>query len=372
MAEDVRMSGGNVLTRWRHVMGERSDFQLQFYVDRTKRNELTFQEVRNTYDIDFQHRLPLPFGQDVVWGLGYRISNDHLRNSDQLIFDPSDRSLRTFSAFVQDEIRLLHDHVRLTVGAKYLKNSFTGGLIQPNFRLLWTPDSKQTVWASVTRANRIPSRLERDARQLLAGTDLGFLQIQGNPMIHSENLWGYELGYRAQLSSAFSVDIAVFYNSYTHSHTEEEISETVKGIDNDAKFKIYGGEISGEWRVFDWWSLRPTFSYLQVKHSAPTGHEVESGDDPAHQMSLRSLVNISRTIEFDSTFRFVDRLPGIGVSSYANLDLRLGWRPSPALEFSLVGHNLLQTHHQEFQPEFIRTAPSQIQRGVYGKVTWRF
>ncbi|THI91965.1 MAG: TonB-dependent receptor [Nitrospira sp. CG24A] len=370
--EDLRMSGGNMLGRWKHTFGQQHDFTAQFYYDKTRRDELSFKEIRNTVDIDLQHRFPLPLGQDIVWGIGYRISGDHLRNSESLSFDPAERRLRTFSMFLQDEIKLFQEKVRLTVGAKYLKNTFTGGLIQPNIRLLYNPSPDQTIWATVTRSNRIPSRFERDGRQTIAGTPTEFVDLQGNPAAQSETLWGYELGYRAQLDSTLSFDTAVFYNRYKHSSGEQEISDSLEQIHTTVTTHTYGGELAGEWRMLSWWRLRPAFSYLHIRRSAPEGIEFESGEDPAHQASLRSLMNLTDTIEVDTTFRFVDRLPGIGVSNYQNVDIRLGWRPSSGLEISLVGHNLLENRHAEFKPEFITTAASQIQRGVFGKVTWRF
>lgn len=372
VVEDLRMSGGNVLGRWKHTFSEHHDITLQFYYDKTRRDELSFKEIRNTADIDVQHHVPLPFGHDIVWGIGYRVSGDQLRNSESLSFDPSERKLRTLSAFLQDEIKLFHEQVRLTVGAKYLKNTFTGGLIQPNIRLLYTPTADQTVWAALTHANRIPSRFERDGRQTIAGTPTELVELQGNPTVHSENLWGYELGYRAQVTSFLSFDTAVFYNHYSHSSGEQELSDSLHQIQTGVATRTYGGELAGEWRLLTWWRMRPAFSYLQVRRSAPEGIEFESGEDPVHQFSLRSLMNLTDTVEVDTTFRFVDRLPGIAVSSYQNLDVRIGWRPTSHLEFSLMGHNLLETRHAEFKPEFIQTAASQIQRGVFAKVTWRF
>jgi iron complex outermembrane receptor protein len=48
------------------------------------------------------------------------------------------------------------------------------------------------------------------------------------------------------------------------------------------------------------------------------------------------------------------------------LDLRLGWHASKNVELSLVGQNLLQGHHAEWG------GGTEIQRGIYTKVTWRW
>ncbi len=70
--------------------------------------------------------------------------------------------------------------------------------------------------------------------------------------------------------------------------------------------------------------------------------------------------------------RYVDRLPTLQISSYVGLDVRLAWKPIPNLELAVVGQNLLDSQHPEFRPSFISTQQVEIQRGVYGKVTWRF
>jgi iron complex outermembrane receptor protein len=51
------------------------------------------------------------------------------------------------------------------------------------------------------------------------------------------------------------------------------------------------------------------------------------------------------------------------------LDERFGWEPTPDLELSVVGQNLLHDRHPEFGPSSTR---KEIERGVYGKVVWRY
>lgn len=59
------------------------------------------------------------------------------------------------------------------------------------------------------------------------------------------------------------------------------------------------------------------------------------------------------------------------VPSYVRLDVRAGWRVKPSWELSLVGQNLLTSHHLEFLPEAL-SSPTYIRRGVYLRSTWRF
>lgn len=116
----------------------------------------------------------------------------------------------------------------------------------------------------------------------------------------------------------------------------------------------------------------PSYSHLQVRNRVPLGQEAESGEDPKHQFTLRTQLDVAKNIELDAFFRHINKLPGLGVASYQTLDLRLAWKPKPGMEVSVIGQNLLQSHHPEFAPEVIPTMPVQIQRGVFGRFTWRF
>jgi iron complex outermembrane receptor protein len=54
------------------------------------------------------------------------------------------------------------------------------------------------------------------------------------------------------------------------------------------------------------------------------------------------------------------------------LDVKLGWKPRPDLELSLVGQNLLDRHHEEFLPDFIATQPTEVERSFHIKGIWSF
>jgi iron complex outermembrane receptor protein len=57
------------------------------------------------------------------------------------------------------------------------------------------------------------------------------------------------------------------------------------------------------------------------------------------------------------------------VPGYSELDVRVGWRPTPELDLSVVGQNLLHDRHPEFGTS---TTRKEIERGVYGKMAWRY
>src|SRR6266496_2709471 len=79
--DNLEVVGGNFLGRWTHTFSSDSDLRVQAYYDRTERNTAIFDEKRDTFDVDFQHRFPLGRRQDVIWGAGYRMTSDKVGNT---------------------------------------------------------------------------------------------------------------------------------------------------------------------------------------------------------------------------------------------------------------------------------------------------
>jgi iron complex outermembrane receptor protein len=107
------------------------------YYDRTNRDDIIIKEERDTVDFDFQHQVALGRRHDFIWGGGYRLTSDELSNRAMVSLNPSSRRDGLFSSFAQDEIKLVPEHLYLTLGSKFEHNNYTGFEIQPNARLLW-------------------------------------------------------------------------------------------------------------------------------------------------------------------------------------------------------------------------------------------
>ena len=74
--------------------------------------------------------------------------------------------------------------------------------------------------------------------------------------------------------------------------------------------------------------------------------------------------------QLDVTGRYVSGLPAFDLKSYVEAEVRLAWRdPARRFEAAVVGQNLAPASHPEFD---IASKRSEIQRGVYGSLTWRF
>jgi iron complex outermembrane receptor protein len=171
----TELNGENLLGRWTHTISEQNELSLQTYFDRTWRNypSQNFAEELLTYDIDFQHRFQLGTRQGIIWGADYRVYDDKVQNSDTLAFDPEHRTLQLFSGFVQDEITVVEDVLKLTLGTKLEHNDYSGWEVQPTGRLAWMLTKRQTIWGAISRAVRSPTRFDADIKTQLLGTRNG-------------------------------------------------------------------------------------------------------------------------------------------------------------------------------------------------------
>ncbi len=367
---DVTLDGENVLGRWTHQLYEGSDLSVQTYFDRTWRHVPTvFAEDLKTYDLDFQYRFPIGERHSFVWGGGYRLMQDSVRNSPVLAFLPADKNLQVFSGFLQDEITLIPERLKLTIGTKAEHNDYTGFELQPSGRLAWTFTDRQMVWAAISRAVRTPSRIDRNA--YIPGVPPFFLA--GGTNFDSEKLLAYELGYRVRPVDRVSLSLAAFYNQYDDIRSAETNGTSLL-IKNGLQAQSWGLELSGEVQPFDWWRLRGGYTYLHKDVWEKPGHVDANnthaeGNDPNHQFLLQSMMNLPANFQFDLVACYEGALPQPYVPGYFTFDARLAWELRTNLELAVIGQNLCDNRHPEFGSPATR---QEIPRSLIGKITWRF
>ena len=372
--DNIGISGGNLLGRWSRQLADNSDVKVQAYYDRTHRSiPGSFTQDIDTYDVDFQQRRPLGPAHDFVWGLGYRFVQDNVVNTPADAFLPPKVGRGTFSAFAQDEIALSQDRLHLTLGTKVEHNAYTGIEVEPSARLAWKPDARQTLWSAISRAVRTPSRIDRD---LYAPATPPY-RLSGNPDVVSEKLLAYEAGYRVQFDPALSLSLATFLNEYDDLRSLEPLNPPQAfpvTASSGLRGRSSGAELTVEWQATARWRLRAGWTELRV-HSEPQPGNLDRSArdsisrDPNHQLLLRSLLELSANWECDTTLRHVAPINTQALPGYTEADVRLGWRPTPAWELSLLGQNLLHSRHAEFNTPGARR---ELQRALYGKGSWRF
>lgn len=139
----------------------------------------------------------------------------------------------------------------------------------------------------------------------------------------------------------------------------------------------YGIELAIDWRLLDWWRLQFAYTYIALDlKGSTTGSDLFSqtteGSSPEHQSSLGSFVNLGDSWRLDLWFRYVDKLPTNDIDSYLEMDAQLNWQIRSGIDLTLVGQNLLDSHHPEYVAEFLNTQPTEARRGVYAKISMEF
>jgi len=387
-ALQVDVSGGNLLGRWRRQRDDRSDTQFRVYYDRTKRDDPTFIDEIDTVDLDFQHQFRHGTRHEIIWGANYRATSSRDRGKGVFALSPEDSYDQLFSGFIQDQISLT-DRLRLTLGTKLEHNDFSGSEVQPNVRLAWERGTG-LLWGAISRAVRVPTRLERDtAIDISNPTANPVVRLAGNPDFAAEQLTAYEIGYRWLPAPHLSLDVAAYHNRYTDLASLEfgtpfldtSSGQTVIPIVtrnlNDGVAQ--GIELQTEWAPLDTLRFTASYSYIDLSIDASgqdlNGGVLLEGASPKHQFGLRSSLELSPDVSLDVHVRHVTEIKslpafptGDGLDEYSELDLRLAWRTAERWELSLVGQNLLHDRHYEFGPPAARGA---LQRAVYAKATWR-
>lgn len=372
----IEANGHNVVGRWSHDISDNSDFKVQVYYDQTYRDFRNgFTERLNTYDLDGQQRIRLNKHHEIIWGLGYRLMDHRVQNLELFRFDPGHEKLHLYNIFLQDRITMLQDRLNISLGCKLEHNSYTGFQFQPSARISMALSSNQSLWTAVSRAVRNPSRIDRDF-SLLATPELALLS--GSDDFKSEEVLAYELGWRMQSQTQFSLSVTTFYNVYENLRSAEPGAPPLFvpiTFANGVEGNSYGVEFSGTYQPASWWRLRGGYTFVEKDLSIkPTSNDLNGGrvesNDPAHQFLVQSMMEIPGNIEVGVIGRYVDDLPEPRVASYWGLDATIAWRLYKFIEVSITAQNLLDNQHIEFIPS--NPEARNIQRSVYGKVACRF
>jgi iron complex outermembrane receptor protein len=356
----------------------------------------------HTGDFEVQYRFIPAKHHQITVGLSDRVISDLTPASGLIAFNPSQLTYQVASGFAQDEVHLLNDRILLTFGAVLEHDPFAGWELQPTARALWAPNTRHSLWIAISQAARTPTLYERDVTAEFGsepGTPATFGLSSvgvntGSKQFQSEILKAYEIGYRAQTSPRFSIDITAFYDDYHHLESETPGTPGVAGgaqpyiqapyyFSNRVNAHAPGGEIALIYHPVSRWKLAGSYSYLNLHarflDNTPLG-EIDSSPNafPSNQWKLQSYLNLSKTVQFDSflfstssvdsvVYPFGDKL----LPPHTRVDARLAWRVTPRFEVSLSGQDLLSPRHIELLPEVLSPTGYAV-RGYYLKTSWGF
>jgi iron complex outermembrane receptor protein len=362
----TKLTGGNLLGRWRRDLDSGGTVQAQAYYDVARRDYLVASDSLKTFDLQAQHNFALGERHALVWGANFRVWKSDFISLVGLGFAKPPKTLELASGFAQDDIGLTPD-LKLTVGLKVEYNSYSGTDYLPTARLSWQPNESVLLWSAASRAVRTPSRIDRE---LQGG---GFAAPA--PNFAAEKLTAFELGYRGQPSANLSLSISTYYNIYDDLRTASLTNGALPlFLANDLGGHTYGVEAWGAYALTLWWRMTFGAAALKKKLTVDRGrrdltNKQSAGQDPSYHAQLRSQMNLGDRVKLDLGLRAVGRVSPSNVPAYAEADARIGYQFTERFEVSLQGSNLLHKDHIEvIDPS---TAPvTAIPRTVFMTLRW--
>ncbi len=383
----IDVGGHNLLYRWTRQGDEDAMLRVRAFYDHTRREiPGTFEERRDTYDLDVQAGLA-PRGRHLIqWGAGARLTRDDIENTSFAAFDPASRSALTLNVYAQDTVTLAPESVFLTVGTKLEHNEYTGLEWQPQARLAWHPNEATMVWAAASSAVRVPARLETDltltAPIPVPGAPMPFyVVVETDDSVRAEDLTAYALGYRFRAGGQWTIDATLFRHDYDNLIVTSAMDPVVvtdqplspytvipATLTNGMEGSGQGGTLAVNWSPTPAWRVQLHYSHfdldLRNRPGFDTGGPDVAGNSPRNQYALRAFADLGNDVSLYAGWRHVDALPNADSPGYDTGDLSIRWMPGDRLELSLTGSNLGGDH--------IEFGGYVIEPSVTGSVLWRF
>ncbi len=369
----------HVLGRWSRDFSPDSQLWIRAYYD-DSRIEVTngSREISRSTDLEFQHRLAVGAGQELLWGANYRMQEDTVSNTTGFVILPEHLQFALGSLFAQHETDLLGNTLKLTSGLRLEHNYYSGWEYLPSLRLAW-PRPGQLIWLGASRAARIPSRFDVDYFSPAAPP---YFLVTGGPEFKAEILYAYELGWRAQPMSGLSLTATVYYHDYQDLRSLEPSGPAILPITigNQVGGRSHGVELFADWDATAWWRVRVGgFFMRQETWLQPDGADLERGlgeiSFPDYQLQVRNTFRFGEAVTLWTFLRRVADVPtyenGVHatVPAYTELDATLTWAVRTGMDLSLSGRNLLDTAHPEIGAG---AAQRQVRRTVQAGVRFKY
>jgi iron complex outermembrane recepter protein len=382
---------------WSNKINPDSDFSVQWSNYFENLNDLAIMDY-SIYqsDLDIRYRFKPIEKHEVVSGASVVLYRDHIRGTQFVDFNPGSRSLEFYRGFIHDEIELLEDELFLTLGSRFEYNTQIGFSIMPTVRTSYSINKSLSVWGAVSYTEGTASRINDDITLPVASfreptTGLpAIAQVVGNRNGQSENLTAYEIGLRAEPKDSLFFDITGFYFnnrkviSRETGEAELRFNEMMMPshlviplrYDNIPVVDSYGTELSANWKFNDMFRLAGSYSFITSSVSPNGSNDSVAFDfndnNPSHMLAVRLHLDPMENIQCDAILRYVDTLRKTNVSSYTELDLRANWKLTPKFSLSVIGRDLLNNGHQEFQAWTFNQPLSRVRRSVFTQLAYSF
>jgi iron complex outermembrane receptor protein len=378
----------HALARWTRTLSAATSLQVQGSVSRTRRDEATAYLNERSSDLDAQVVTGIGARHTLVAGGGYRHISFDARGTPTL--EIASERAHVVNVFASDEI-VLHPRVRATVGARLEHDSAAGFGFVPSAGVIWSPSENQRLWASLSRARRTPSLVERTLRYYIDAVQtpggpviVGFL---GNPDFQPETLTQASAGYRVHAGASASLDLVGFYGRYEDLATIEprapelRLSPAPAHVLAAARYEnlmdavTRGVEASGEWAPRPALRLSGAIAFLDLSPridaaSLDADASEFDGDAPAMQWQAHASLWATPRLRLDAGLWRVGALRRMGVPAYTRADLQAERRLTDRVSLFLSGQNLFDRSHLELTG--VTVVPSYVPRSWTARLRWNF
>ncbi len=407
--DSQEVSGASLIARWQRQHDSGASTTAQAYAEYTDRQSVLYGETRRTISADLQHQR-IAGRHNVVAGLTYRRNGYEFATSPTITISDRQPDDYLVSGFLQDEITLVPDQLRLVLGTKLEQNTLSdSGLdAMPTARILWQVTPTTNAWAAATRAVRTPSWADLSASVLdvapvipagVGGNPFPVLlrtSTRGNPEFESEVLRAYEIGIRGSITPRVAYDLALFNMEYSGlraavpagvfcSPSGQDLTQNPAclfgatnvlatfSFANAGSGRTRGGELTVDWALSDAWRIRASYSVAEEDFaSAGPAQEYGSGTGPERLLSLRNEWSPRADLNLAVSIRHVDDIPALAIPSYWQGNLHLNWHPKPRWSLALGARNAFRTSGLEYRSELNEIVATEIERSVYVQSRWTF
>jgi len=375
--------------RWTRRRASGALFQVQGFSALSARDESILYEREATNDVDMQYQTSLGSRHAIVAGGGYRDSDLVTRGTPTLSIPSEEGAI--VNAFLEDDVAVVQA-VHVTLGTKIEHDTFAGVGVLPSARAMWTIDARQRAWVALSRARRTPSASLRAIEfhwTIPAENGLPVAStLHGDPGLRSENLMQVDTGYRLQIGSTASVDVAAFRGAYDHSTTVETgvpqfdfmpYPHVSVGIQYGSLLSVrtHGVEVAGHWAPAWRWRVDGSYSALRVSPELdPSSLDAASahfdGNAPQHQWQVHGTGLLTRRLQASAGIFRTGSLRVMAIPAYTRADARVEFKMTSRITAAVSGQNLATPSHLEFSDISQGLIGSRVPRTVRAQLRWQF
>jgi len=384
-----KKQGFNLVARWENELADGRKQTVQTSFESFQLHHIYIDENRQTFDFELTERLEFRKKHDVVWGFSSRLTWDTVDHSRFFEIVDRKRQMSLHRLFLNDDIELRPEKLRLLLAGSLEHNDVTGIEFQPSIRLMATPDKINSLWLAWSKAVRTPSRVEDGAgyyafADLTPPVPLTAYVLLDN--VDSEKLESYDAGWRRKINNKMNLNLSGFYFRYTDGFGSEQTGMTFdpagylvidRILNNNTRADSRGYELTLEYRPSRRWQLQGNYSYINTNLSLPANSTVADVAEnvPERVWSMFSRLQLSDALDFDVFYRHSSQnkcgqygpIPGFDI-----VDTKLTWKIKNGPAVSTTIQNLFDREHSEFLPEVLFTQRREFGRRFYIKSEWSF